>query len=160
MKKIDLGHTIQIVANVGVIAGIVFLALELRQNSEVLSYQARSSLIATKVAQQLPVITNDGGLAAAWIKDDAGEPLTAVENFQLRVMRNMTLETYAALYREVAQGLLSEADIPIRQWASTLQSRRMREYWEVAKVDQDPSFIQFVENVVLAHDLSSYNVIE
>ena len=32
MKKIDLGQTITILANLGVIAGIVFLAIEVRQN--------------------------------------------------------------------------------------------------------------------------------
>jgi len=31
MKRIDLGQTIQILANIGVIAGIVFLAIEVRQ---------------------------------------------------------------------------------------------------------------------------------
>ena len=34
MKKIDLGQAIGILANVGVIAGIVFLGMELRQNNE------------------------------------------------------------------------------------------------------------------------------
>ena len=29
MKKIDLGHTIGILANVGVIAGIIFLGIEM-----------------------------------------------------------------------------------------------------------------------------------
>jgi len=33
MKKIDLGQTITILANVGVIAGIVFLGIEVQQNS-------------------------------------------------------------------------------------------------------------------------------
>ena len=36
MKKIDLGQTLTILANVGVIAGIVFLGYELRQNTLVL----------------------------------------------------------------------------------------------------------------------------
>jgi hypothetical protein len=35
-KKIDLGETIPALANVGVIAGIVFLAVEPRQNRELL----------------------------------------------------------------------------------------------------------------------------
>lgn len=34
MKKIDLGQAIGILANVGVIAGIVSLGMELRQNNE------------------------------------------------------------------------------------------------------------------------------
>ena len=34
MKKMDLGQTLQILANFGVIAGIVFLAIEIRQNTD------------------------------------------------------------------------------------------------------------------------------
>jgi hypothetical protein len=36
MQKIDFGQSIGILAKLGVIAGIVFLALELQQNNEVL----------------------------------------------------------------------------------------------------------------------------
>lgn len=35
MKKIDVGQMITIIANVGVIAGIVFLGIEIRQNSSI-----------------------------------------------------------------------------------------------------------------------------
>ena len=38
MKKTDLGQAIQVLANVGVIAGIVFLAVETRQNNQLLWY--------------------------------------------------------------------------------------------------------------------------
>ena len=41
MKKIDLGQTISILANVGVIAGIVFLGFELRQNNALMAADAR-----------------------------------------------------------------------------------------------------------------------
>jgi hypothetical protein len=34
LKKIDLRHAIGLLAKLGVIAGIVFLGLELRQNNE------------------------------------------------------------------------------------------------------------------------------
>lgn len=40
MKKIDVGQTVSILANFGVIAGIVFLAVELRQNNEFLAAEA------------------------------------------------------------------------------------------------------------------------
>ena len=43
MKKIDLGETIQVIASVGVIAGIVFLGVELQQNNELLAAQARAA---------------------------------------------------------------------------------------------------------------------
>ena len=41
MKKLDLGQTITILANLGVIAGIVFLGIELQQNNEALGLQVR-----------------------------------------------------------------------------------------------------------------------
>lgn len=45
MKKIDFGQTISILANLGVIAGIVFLGLEIRQNSEALLAGSRQDLL-------------------------------------------------------------------------------------------------------------------
>ncbi len=43
MKKIELGQTVSILANAGIIAGIVFLALELRQNNELIRTEARNT---------------------------------------------------------------------------------------------------------------------
>jgi hypothetical protein len=50
MKKIDLGHITTILANLGVIAGIAFLAVELRQNNQLIDEQsviARVNVYAT-----------------------------------------------------------------------------------------------------------------
>ena len=41
--KIDLGQAIAILANIGVIAGIVFLAAELQQNNELMEAEARAA---------------------------------------------------------------------------------------------------------------------
>lgn len=41
MKKIDVGQTVQILTNVGVIVGIVLLGIELRQNNAALGVQTR-----------------------------------------------------------------------------------------------------------------------
>ena len=45
MKKLDLGQTITILANIGVIAGIVFLGLEIRQNNELMAAEARYKVL-------------------------------------------------------------------------------------------------------------------
>ena len=42
--EIDYGQIVSIGANVGVIAGLVFLAMEIRQNNKFLAAQARYSL--------------------------------------------------------------------------------------------------------------------
>jgi hypothetical protein len=44
MKKLDLGQTVGIFANVGVIAGLVFLGYEIRQNTTQIRVQAAYSI--------------------------------------------------------------------------------------------------------------------
>ena len=44
MKKIDLGQTINTLANLGVIVGIMFLAIELNQNNQLPKNEARYNL--------------------------------------------------------------------------------------------------------------------
>jgi hypothetical protein len=44
MKKIDLNQGVNTLANLGVIAGIVFLALEINQNSEMMRAQTRNEV--------------------------------------------------------------------------------------------------------------------
>jgi hypothetical protein len=44
MKKIDLGQTISILANIGVIVGIVFLALEISQSNRIAIRDTRAEL--------------------------------------------------------------------------------------------------------------------
>ena len=51
MKKIDLGQTIGIVANVGVIAGLLLLAFELNQNREITEAQTRHQVSQSMVDQ-------------------------------------------------------------------------------------------------------------
>lgn len=49
MKSIDLGQTITILANVGVIAGLIFLGYELHQNNEFLEQQERYTFLQNVV---------------------------------------------------------------------------------------------------------------
>ena len=82
MKKIDLGQAVTLLANVGVIAGIVFLAVELQQNNELMGAAARAAQnerIQDFVEQRYTV----PGLAEILIKARDGEPLTEVEELKL-----------------------------------------------------------------------------
>ena len=54
MKKIDLGQLTNTLANLGVIAGIVFLAIEIRQNNMLMQSQTRSE-IANSVTDLMKV---------------------------------------------------------------------------------------------------------
>ena len=72
MKKIDLGRTITIVANVGVIAGIVFLGYELRQTQIAMQSQAFQARALDALAWDLE-IARDENLRKIQYQLDSGE---------------------------------------------------------------------------------------
>ena len=59
MKKIDLSQSIVILANIGVIAGIVFLAVEIRQNTVSNQSAAYQSWVAANMALNASLIPAD-----------------------------------------------------------------------------------------------------
>ena len=154
MKRIDLGQTISILANLGVIAGIMFLAFELQQNNDLLASQARATLLTARVTQQELMATNAGRLAEIVITSRKGEALTTTEMSQLRAYWSLMLYNFAAMHREVVDGPLDETDIPRGQWAANFQVHpNLLEFWEAAKVDFDPAFAQFIEQRVMTYEL-------
>ena len=82
MKKIDLGRTINTLANLGVIAGIVFLAVELNQNNQLLELEAKATL-SEYLQNGWDRIASDPELVDLFIKDRNGEQLTEPEEFRL-----------------------------------------------------------------------------
>ena len=58
MKKIDLGQTLNTLANVGVIAGIVFLGLELSQNNDILESHKLAALSSLRASGYQAVLQN------------------------------------------------------------------------------------------------------
>jgi hypothetical protein len=71
MKKIDVGQFIAILANLGVLAGIAFLAVELRQSNELISAEARFNMLATRTEPYTLQIT-ERDLPEILVKDRNG----------------------------------------------------------------------------------------
>ena len=74
-KKLNIGQIIDILANIGVLLGIVFLGLELQQNNELLSAEARFSRIDRGLERYSEVFSNPE-LASALGKLRAKEVIT------------------------------------------------------------------------------------
>jgi len=109
MKNHNLGQTVQILANLGVIAGIVFLALEIHQNSEQLAGQSRFNYYQGR-AQAYYSLAMDQSLADVFQRKLSGQALAPVE--ELRILSffigNLTLWEYE--YGEFQRGLISERE--------------------------------------------------
>lgn len=82
MGKIDLGQGLSILANVGVIAGILLLAYELNQNQRMMQAQTRTQISDTLVnmlSQDMAI----PGLFEVMVKAGAGESLSPTEELLL-----------------------------------------------------------------------------
>ncbi len=97
MKKIDIGQLSQILANVGVLLGLVFLALQIRQNQNALSEQNALTRLTVRDTQYennsrlRHLLLANPDLQEVMIKGDAGHELTAMEKARYRTLCNEIL---------------------------------------------------------------------
>lgn len=82
ISKLDIGRTINTLANLGVIAGIVFLAVELNQNNQLLKMEAQATL-SGYMQNGWDRIASDPTLVDLFIKDRNGQQLSESEEMRL-----------------------------------------------------------------------------
>lgn len=75
MQKIDLGQTIQIIANVGVIGGLIFVGLQLRQDRDIAIIDSVQSTSSARISWSEAMAASSD----VWVRGLADEPLTAAE---------------------------------------------------------------------------------
>lgn len=148
MKKIDLGQTIQIVANVGVIAGIVFLGIELQQNNEFLAAEARAARTASRQGNAELIIGNPD-LQVAIAKTAAHERLTFVENLLMRNYFAYAFTGWQYSWGEYDAGLIGLDSIPVDGWRVQLRDfPGASEYWQEERSTFRPDFVRWMEDNV------------
>ena len=153
-----LAHWAALLANVGVLVGIVFLALELKQNNELLETEIRTIRHEVRSSDYLlPLEQPD--FAHALIKHRRGEPLSEYEALLLgRAMAN-TLYNYQFVYVEYTHGRIPESALPLESWRRDLDGIAdnvqgywpdLLAYWRENKTDYDPGFVAWVDTHIAA----------
>ena len=107
MKNIDLGQALSILANLGVIAGIVFLGIELRQNQLVGQSQVRNEVTSA----YLSVYQSDMNLSDhlhKLIAQDPDESMTNTDAVRLNIWANEWFRLWENMHYQYSQGLFSE----------------------------------------------------
>jgi len=154
MKKIDLGQTITILANIGVIAGIVFLALELKQNNELLEAEARQALVDRRISLAQLVASNNE-LADVVAKARAGEDLSPGEQRRLYALNVTIFVGVESQFAEFQRGELELEDLSMGGLTNALSgsgfSANALEFWEAWKNTTNPEFRAFVDERIIAN---------
>jgi len=149
----DLGQFVTIGANVGVIAGLVFLALEIRQNNKFLAAQARYSLrqYRSDIADSL-MLPHVLDATHKWAR---GEVISQEEKSTGLMVAIKIVERWEWQYGEYAAGMLQKDELPVGAWRLWFHDEGpfpvpVREIYEMRKNVLNADFVVFFEdNVVL-----------
>ncbi len=156
MRKIELDYLIQVVANLGVIAGIIFLAVELQQNNQLLRADAISSAFETRMVRQ-EVVLNSDSLVTAMAKNSRGEVLTDEDIIRIEAVLFRALLGRQRDYFLYREGILTEeylrANFPLIKatMSDTDATYSGRDFWEASKmISATPVYREFVEQCILS----------
>jgi len=151
MKHVAFGQVITTLANVGVIAGIIFLAYEVKQNSDVLREQARSGIVAEIGSLNAALYENAGGIGSIAVKALSGESLTDEESYRLGRFQAQNLVLWQSAHAAYREGMIDEEDMVPRGLAAMFHQviPGMPEQYENIKGSLDPRFIQWMEENVV-----------
>ena len=129
-------------ANVGVLLGIIFLAIELQQNNALMETRARAEF-ADRATSTMSLVAANPQLAEIIARPlaelSAGEQLQR-RYFFLRFMKNIEF-----LFLESND--ISE--LPIVGWSVTFQDSDNLQLWEVDKQSFKQRFVEFVETELI-----------
>jgi hypothetical protein len=109
MKKIDLGQTIGILANLGVLIGILLLVAELNQNRQLTRAQTRNEL-SRGLTDLLSLTAGDHGLSDMVVRADRGEELTPTESYRLSTRSELVFRYWENVHYQYRQGLYDESE--------------------------------------------------
>lgn len=149
----DFGQLVALGANVGVIAGLVFLAMEVRQNNKLLAAQARYSLrqYRSDIADSL-MLPHVIDATHKWARDEA---ITPEERSTGLMVAIKIVELWEWQFGEHAAGMLKKEELPIGAWRLWFYDKGpfpvpVREIYEMRKTVLKPDFVQFFEEHVVA----------
>lgn len=112
MKRFEFGQTLGILANAGVIAGIVFLAIELQQNNEMMRAQTRGELTRELMDLLLENI-DDSDFMDVVLRGDNGEELSALEAKQYENYLSAYLWHWQNIVYQNRMGMFDEEEFSV-----------------------------------------------
>ena len=144
MDNDRLNRWLTLGANFGVIAGILLLAYELRQNNALVVAEARYNRLIVNT-ENYGRMAENREFAELWLKAADNEELSRSEQTRIDAFL-----VHAFLVREWSYKELPESELPIERWRrNNRQIGRYKIVWEREKLNFDAGFVQFMdENVV------------
>ena len=149
MNNAKVNEWLTLIANVAVVGGIIFLAIEIRQNNELLRSESRQALITNDVASLAANFQN----ADVFAKLVSDSEMSAEDQLRLSFMFALDLRNREFEYFQYKNGLLDEETwLSYRQVILINHSSDLgRKWWQkVGKGIVDPEFAKEVDVLISA----------
>ena len=155
--EIDPGQAVSVIANIGVIAGIIFVAVEVRQNNRLLEAQARYSLRQYRSDIADTIMTPH--VLEATHKYANGESLSPAEKSATLMTALKVIELWEWQHGEFVAGMLRRETLPVDSWRLWYHGKGqsplpIEEIWVLRKKVMNPGFVRFFEENVVERELS------
>jgi len=152
-NKIDVGQSIGILANIGVLAGIFLLVYELNQNRLMMQAQTRT-VLAQGATDVLYRLSADNDMSEFWNRGNAGDELTEAEAgrftrlvlSQLRYQENVHYQYRTGLYDEIEFAAQREA------WRRAYNTPGAAQVWCAVRMSFSPEFAAEINELLRADE--------
>jgi hypothetical protein len=146
-----LNQWLTLVANLSVVAGIVFLAAEMRQNTAAIQAQTRDS-ITEKQMEYYGWVATSPDLADVFARGNrlGARELEGGEFMMYTYVVQGILREYENSFYQYTQGLFTAEEFQARleRWAVGMSERGWRDIWSSARLGFSPSFRAEIDRIV------------
>ena len=157
MKKVDYGPVVSALANIGVIAGILFLGFEIRQNTLISRGVAVQSIAEQVNDWQIEMASNENWIRIMVFLDGGGThaELSAEDRMRYRYIVTPTVRIMENRYSQVQLGIIDPSELEVgggKANTSWYRSAHFSEFWRAGDMDirWSPDFVDFTETEVMA----------
>ena len=150
MTLSDLGNLGQLISAIAVVVSLIYLAVQIRQNSEIARATMRLSLVQHQISY-LSLRSTDPMIRTAFRKASAHEQLDEDEAFALLFHATVGIRLWEGLHSQRQHGMLSEEDwVTVRHVMSV--NFRLPIYWQalerLGSQGVNPKFLVEVNQIV------------
>ena len=143
---------VELVGVVGVVASLVFVGLEVRQNTSAVKGATYQS-IADASLQQLIWWTDNERMLQFWVRIKNGavpDDFTPEENLVIDSNYVMTIRRIENIYVQVREGLVEEeAILRFRPSEDYFESPYFLQFWKGWRHQMEPAFLEYFESEFL-----------
>jgi len=153
LKNSKISEWLTLFANLAVVAGIIFLAIEVSQNTAMIEAQMSQGRAETAM-DQAESLYNSDHLPEIFLALKQEQPLTDLQRVRFTAYLRAFNRNQDNLLHQVGRGFLGETTLrSVRDavWAEIARKKAAREIWEDTKVSYSDEYVALVDGVISEH---------